>query len=69
MVITSRIEVLGVKPDLYFSSVTNSFHKDLISDGNPRVSSISKKDILLFSEEPARTTSGAFLAEAFFLQE
>ena len=69
MVFTSRIEVLGVKPDLYFSFVINSFHKDLFSEGDPRGSSISKRDILLFSEEPARTTTGAFLAGAFFFQK
>ena len=69
MVFTSWIEVLGVKPDLYFSFVINSFHKDLFSEGDPRGSSISKRDILLFSEEPARTTTGAFLAGAFFFQK
>jgi len=41
MVFTSRIEVFGVKPDLYFSFVINSFHKDLFSEGDPRGSSIS----------------------------
>ena len=69
MVFTSRIEVFGVKPELYFSFVINSFHKDLFSEGDPRGSSISKKDILLFSEEPARTATGAFLAAAFFFQK
>ncbi len=33
MVSTNRIEVLGVKPDLRFSFVINSFHNDLLSDG------------------------------------
>ena len=69
MVFTNRIEGLGVKPDLYFSFVINSFHKDLFSEGDPREPSISKRDILLFPEEPARTTTGAFLAGAFFSQK
>ena len=69
MVFTNRIEVFGVKPDLYFSFVINSFHKDLFSEGDPRDPSISKRDILLFPEEPAPTTTGAFLAGAFFSQK
>ena len=36
MVSTSRIEVLGVKPDLHFSFVINSFHNDLFSQGIQR---------------------------------
>ena len=40
MVFTSRIEVLGVKPDLRFSFIINSFHNDLFYKG-----------ALVFSEE------------------
>ena len=36
MVSTSRIEVFGVKPDLHFSFVINSFHNDLFSQGIQR---------------------------------
>ena len=54
-----------VKPAFRFAFVVNSFHKDLFSEWDPRGSSISKRDILLFSEEPARTTPGAFLAGFF----
>ena len=55
MVFTSRIEVFGVKPDLYFSFVINSFHKDLFSQGDLL---FPKKDIPLFSEEPADDNRG-----------
>ena len=36
MVSTCRIEVFGVKPDLHFSFVINSFHNDLFSQGIQR---------------------------------
>ena len=36
MVSTSRIKVFGVKPDLHFSFVINSFHNDLFSQGIQR---------------------------------
>ena len=54
MVFTSRIEVLGVKPDLRFSFVINSFHNDLFSQGSQRGSYIFGRDILVFPEERNR---------------
>ena len=40
MVSTSRIDLLEVKPDLYFSLVINSFRNDLFPEGVPRGSCI-----------------------------
>ena len=62
IVFTSRIEVFVVKPAFGFSFVVSSFHKDLFSEGAPRGFFYVRKNMLLFSEERARTTTGAFLA-------
>ena len=48
MVFTSRIEVLGVKPDFHVSCIMNSFHNDLFSQGT----CIFGGNILVFAEEP-----------------